>query len=156
MRRSDRLISDREELNAIIGKADACRLAFAVAAEPYLVTLNFGFEWLGALPILYFHCARQGRKLDMMRANPRVCFELDIDHELVKEEKFCDWGMRFASVVGYGILDEVPDDAGKRRGLDIILRHYGGESQGRFAEGLFGATTLLRLRVDELTGKRKA
>ena len=48
----------------------------------YIVTMNFGYEWEGRLPAFYFHCAREGRKLEMMRSNPRVCFELDCGHAL--------------------------------------------------------------------------
>jgi hypothetical protein len=143
-------------LRALLDRADACRLAFAVADQPYIVTLNFGYEWEGDFPVLYFHSASQGRKLDMMRANPRVCFQMDAGHELVREERACDWGMRFESLVGYGTLGELPDDVAKRRGLDAILRHYGGDGRGGFAEGLFGATTVLRLEVGEMTGKRKS
>jgi uncharacterized protein len=156
MRRADRQVSDRVKLKAMIDGADACRLAFAVGGEPYIVTLNFGYEWLGELPVLYFHCAREGRKLDMMRANPRVCFELDVDHELTTGSAPCDWGMKFASIVGYGALSELHDDRGKRSGLDTILKHYGWGGEGSYGEGPLGATTILRLDVAEMSGKRKA
>jgi uncharacterized protein len=156
MRRTDRQISDREKLKAMLDGADACRLAFAVGGEPYIVTLNFGYEWEGELPVLYFHCAREGRKLEMMRANPRVCFELDVDHALSVGPSPCDWGMKFASIVGYGTLSEIRDDEKRRSGLDTLLRHYGWSGEGSYGEGALGATTILRLDVEELSGKRKS
>ncbi len=156
MRRKDREVADREGLLAILESADACRLGFAVGDVPYIATLNFGFEWEGAMPVLYFHCAREGRKLDMMRENPRVCFELDCDHELVTGPAACDWGMRFASVVGYGALSEISDEEGKARGLGLLMRHYGWAGGGGYESGALGATRLLALAVDEMSGKRKA
>jgi nitroimidazol reductase NimA-like FMN-containing flavoprotein (pyridoxamine 5'-phosphate oxidase superfamily) len=156
MRRADREVRDRHGLGAIYDKADACRVTFAVAGEPYIATMNFGYEWAGELPVLYFHCAREGRKLEAMRANPRVCFALDADHELVTGERPCDWGMKYASIVGYGELSEVDDEAERERGLDSIMRHYGWPGGAPYDEAVLRATKVLRLRVSEQSGKRRA
>jgi uncharacterized protein len=156
MRRRDREILDLEGLRAILDEADACRVAFASGDVPYIVTMNFGYEWEGELPVLYFHCSREGRKLEMMRANPRVCFELDVGHQLVAGPAPCDWGMKFASVIGYGTLSEIEGEAERRRGLDRIMRHYGWGGEAGYKEGTLGATAILSLRADQLSGKRKA
>jgi hypothetical protein len=156
MRRADREVLDRAGLIEILDKADACRLAFAAGGEPYIVTLSFGYEWEGELPVLYFHCAREGRKLDAMRASPRVCFELDAEHELAKGPTACSWGMKFASIVGYGTLAEVSGESERKAGLDSLMRHYGWEGAASYAEEALRATTVLSLRATELSGKRKA
>jgi nitroimidazol reductase NimA-like FMN-containing flavoprotein (pyridoxamine 5'-phosphate oxidase superfamily) len=149
-------MGDREELEAVLRGADACALAFALADEPYVVRLNFGYEWEGALPLLYFHCAREGRKLEMMRANPRVCFELDVGHELAKGDSPCQWGMKYASLVGYGTLSELRGDPERRSALDKVMRHYGWGGEGGYDQGALAATTVLRLEVGEMSGKRKS
>jgi nitroimidazol reductase NimA-like FMN-containing flavoprotein (pyridoxamine 5'-phosphate oxidase superfamily) len=77
MRRKDREISGLGEMESIIQRADICRLAFCDRGIPYVVPLCFGYR-RGAI---YFHSAREGRKLDMMRNNRLVCFEMDIDQE---------------------------------------------------------------------------
>jgi nitroimidazol reductase NimA-like FMN-containing flavoprotein (pyridoxamine 5'-phosphate oxidase superfamily) len=156
MRRRDREISDRESLRKILDEADACRLAFAAGDTPYIVALSFGYSWDGEFPLLYFHCAREGRKLDMMRLNPRVCFELDIDREVQAGPRPCDWTTRFASIVGYGSLRELGGDEPRRAALALILRHYGWPGDGGFDAASLGATVVLELRVDEICGKRKA
>jgi uncharacterized protein len=155
MRRKDRLVEDRAELQAIFDEAEVCRLGFAQGGTPYIVTMNFGYSWEAEFPLLYFHCAREGRKLDMMRANPRVCFQLDAAHELVTGPAPCDWGMKYASIVGYGVLGEAAGEEERREGLDRIMGHYGWAGEGSYAASVLGATTLLTLRVDELSGKRK-
>jgi hypothetical protein len=155
MRRKDREITDREGFLSIIEKADACALAFAVGEIPYIVTMNFGYEWDGEFPFLFFHCASEGRKLEMMRANPRVCFELDCGHELVTGREPCDWGMSYASIVGYGILSEISDEDERRAGLDRVMRHYGWGGEGAYAAGVLAATKVLKLSVGEMKGKRK-
>jgi nitroimidazol reductase NimA-like FMN-containing flavoprotein (pyridoxamine 5'-phosphate oxidase superfamily) len=155
MRRADRAVGDREGLIAIIEDADACRLAFASGDTPYIVTMNFGYEWEGRLPAFYFHCAREGRKLEMMRSNPRVCFELDCGHALRTGPAPCNWGMSYSSLVGYGILSELTVEAERRAGLDRVMRHYGWGGEGGYSPSTLAATTVLRLSVDEMSGKRK-
>ena len=156
MRRKDREIKDREAVETILREADACRLGFAVENVPYIVTLNFGYTWEGEFPRLYFHCAREGRKLDMMRQNPRVCFELDAEHELVTGPAPCDYGMQFASLVGYGSLRKLGREDERRRALELLMRHYGWKGEGDFQPGPLASTCLLELEVEELCGKRKA
>jgi uncharacterized protein len=156
MRRADRRVDGRLDLTKILGEADSCSIAFAAGNEPYIVKLNFGYEWEGELPVLFFHCAREGRKLEMMRANPRVCFSIDSGHELVKGSDPCEWGMKYASIVGYGKLSEVEEDAERRSALGKVMRHYGWGGEGRYKEGPLSATCVLRLDVAEMSGKRRA
>jgi uncharacterized protein len=155
MRRADRAVTDKARLESMLAAADSCRLGFAVGGEPYLVALCFGHEWKGELPVLYFHCAREGRKLEMMRANPRVCFQLDCRREATAASEPCGWSMRYESVVGYGDLEEVEDPAEREAGLDLVMRHYGWDGNGTYAEKALAATAILRLRVDELSGKAR-
>jgi len=136
--------------------ADVCTLGFAVGDMPYIVTLNFGFEWIGTLPLLYFHCAREGRKLDMMSRNPHVCFQLDSAHELVTGPNPCDWGMKYASLLGYGTLRRAGGDEERGKGLDRIMLHYGRAAGGGYAAAPMKATEVLVLDVDEMSGKRRA
>jgi nitroimidazol reductase NimA-like FMN-containing flavoprotein (pyridoxamine 5'-phosphate oxidase superfamily) len=154
MRRNDRQIEGIAEIESIISRADVCRVAFANAGIPYIVTMNFGYAG-GKNPLLFFHCANEGRKLEMMKNNNHVCFEIDTDHEIYKGEKGCDWGMKYSSVVGYGNLFIVTDDNEKRRGLDRIMNQYGGSGNYTYDEKVLSRTTVLRLEISEMTGKIK-
>ena len=154
MRRKDRAITDRSVLEEIVRKADVCRIAFADGATPYIVTLNFGYEWNEALTF-YFHCAKKGRKIDLMEKNDRVCFELDTDHRLTTSETACGCGMSYRSIVGYGKLAAVRDPGEKARGLDLIMRHYGFTGDKNYDEKIFTVTEVLQLEVREMTGKEK-
>ncbi len=86
MRKKDREIKDAKELKEILQKADVCRIAFAVDGVPYIVTMNFGYVWKDHLT-LYFHCAKEGKKLELTKRNNTVCFEMDTDHEIVEADK---------------------------------------------------------------------
>lgn len=156
MRRKDRQITAKEDISYVFEKADACRIAFAVNNIPYIVCMNYGFEWEGEWPVLYFHCAREGKKLEQMRENNYVCFQLDTDHELeyIHEKIYCT--MHYASIVGMGNLEVVEDEAERKNGLDLIMLHHERPVPEKYPESSMKRTAVLRLRVTELTAKKKS
>ncbi len=154
MRRKDREVTEDESIKDIINRADVCRIAIAVDNEPYIVTMNFGFVPEGN-GILYFHCANEGRKLDMIRKNNHVCFQMDTDHKLYGGEKGCDWGMNFSSIVGYGNISVITEDDRKTEGLNAIMSHYGATGEITYSENVMRRTTILRLDITRMTGKKR-
>jgi nitroimidazol reductase NimA-like FMN-containing flavoprotein (pyridoxamine 5'-phosphate oxidase superfamily) len=152
MRRKEREISDNGIIEKIIMKADVCRIAIANDNMPYIVTMNFGYED-DVNPSIYFHCANEGRKLEMIRKNNLVCFQMDADHEISKGEKGCDWGMKYSSIVGYGHISFITGNDSKKKGLDCILEHYGGGGNYQYDEKTIEGTTILRLDIKEIKGK---
>ena len=159
MRRSDREVSETEAIEEIINKADVCRLALANDNTPYIVTMNFGYI-KNPGQILYFHCANSGRKLEMIRKNNFVCFEMDIDHQIYAGEvkdvrNGCNWGMKYKSVVGYGNISIISEKQAKKTGLDCIMNHYTDEQEYFYNEDVLANTTVLRLDITEITGKKR-
>jgi uncharacterized protein len=153
MRRREREINDIESIELIISNSDVCRVAFADNNIPYIVVMNFGYS-KEKNPCLWFHCANEGRKLEMIRKNNYVCFEMDTDHKIYGGEKGCDWGMKYSSIVGYGNISVVNDDVSRKSGLDFIMKHYGGDQNFTYDEKVLERTTILRLEITEMTGKK--
>ena len=154
MRRKEREVTEMGEIISIIDSADVCRVAFADNGIPYIVTMNFGFQD-GEIPELYFHCAHEGRKLDMLNKNNYVCFEMDTDHEINRGEIACDWGMKFRSVVGYGRIFKVDNEKERKKGLDLIMEHYGAMGPLEYDPKTFDRTAVLKLEVHEIKAKIK-
>ena len=156
MRRTDRELRDPADIRAILEQADALHLALADNDIPYLVTLNFGIR-PGEPLALYFHCAQEGRKIDMLKRNTRACFGVDVGREVFQAEKgtSCGYSMRFRSVVGSGRVTFVADPAEKVAGLAVIMDHYAPGTQRRFADKMVAKTTVLRLDVEEISGKMR-
>lgn len=148
MRRKDREITDRAEIEAIIAKAQVCRLAMADEGRPYIVPLCFGYE----NNALYFHSANAGKKLDILKKNGQVCFEFDVDCEVRTDPDACNWGMLYRSVIGYGKASFVESPASKRRALDIIMRQYG-SNLNDYPDAKVNNTVVIRVDIDSLTGK---
>ena len=154
MRRQDRQVAGTKEMEQIISRCQVCHLAFSTPdGHPYALALNFGYQ-SGSTPALYFHCARQGKKLDLIRANPKAAFIIDRAMELITGPMACDWGMNYESVMGTGTIAIVTDPAERRRGLDVIMAHYGNSAPDYLPESL-ADTLVLKLTISEMTGKRK-
>jgi nitroimidazol reductase NimA-like FMN-containing flavoprotein (pyridoxamine 5'-phosphate oxidase superfamily) len=154
MRRGDREVSKTESIESIISDSDVCRIAFADGNTPYIVVMNFGYSG-GEQPCLYFHCANEGRKLEMIKKNNFVCFQMDTDHKIYGGEKGCDWGMNFSSVIGYGNISVVTDKESRKKGLDCLMKHYAGDQNFTYDDKVFDRTTILRLDITEMTGKKR-
>src|SRR5271157_1176991 len=105
MRRSEREIKERAVIDATIRQCLVCRLGLADGVEPYIVPLCFGYDG----EALYFHSASDGRKIDILRKNNRVCFEFDIPEGMREAEQGCRWGIKYRSVIGFGTAEIVDD-----------------------------------------------
>jgi uncharacterized protein len=151
MRREERQITATADIEAIIRKALVCRLAMVDDGLPYIVPLCFGYQD----NTLFFHSAKEGKKLDILKKNKTVCFEFDVDTELKRGKSACDWGMTYQSVIGFGEAALVEDPTAKRSALDIIMRQY---AAGTFTykDAALENTTIIRVAIGNMTGKRSA
>jgi uncharacterized protein len=154
MRKKESEVTDTDEIERIIKSCDVCRIAFADGNIPYIVTMNFGY-CPEPEKRLYFHSANEGRKLEMIRKNNFVCFEMDSDHEIISGKKGCDWSMKFSSVVGYGYLNAVSDEIERIEGLNCLMTHYSGCDKFAFEPKVIERTTVLRLDIQEMSCKKK-
>jgi len=149
MRKEEREIKSFDEVEAVVRAARIVRLGLAVDDVPYVVPVNFGYE----PGRLYFHCALEGRKLDMMRKNPRVAFEVEMDVEMVSAARACGWTVKFRSVIGSGLARIVKSEEEKVHGLDVLMRHHGGPVEEYSAKAL-EKTCVVAVEIEEMTGKK--
>jgi len=148
MRRKDQEITDIGAIEDIIHKGQVCRLALSENGRPYIVPLCFGYKENN----LYFHTACEGKKLDMLRKNNNVCFEIDIDRELVKGKKACNCSMKYRSVIGFGKAEPVEDIELKRRAFNIIMQNYF-EGFFKYPEESIRNTVIIKVEIESMTGK---
>ena len=151
MRRKDREITDFNEIINIIKKCDVCRIALNDKDFPYIVPLNFGLDIQGK--DLYFHCAMEGKKLDLIAKDNRVTFEMDCDHNFILYEERMSCTMGYESVIGHGVIETVPDE-NKYESLKILMRQYHAEDF-KFNTDMMRVTTVLKMTVIDMVGKRR-
>jgi nitroimidazol reductase NimA-like FMN-containing flavoprotein (pyridoxamine 5'-phosphate oxidase superfamily) len=148
MRRKDKEITDRKEIESVVERSRVCRLAMLDGVGPYIVPLCFGYR----NNTLYFHSAADGKKIGLLRKNPRICFELDCDTEVHAGEKACDFSMRYKSVIGFGKVAFVEDAAAKRDALDIIMKHYA-DGTFDYPDASVHRISVFKVEIDVMTGK---
>jgi nitroimidazol reductase NimA-like FMN-containing flavoprotein (pyridoxamine 5'-phosphate oxidase superfamily) len=149
LRRKEKEITDIKEIESIIQQSQVCRLALADEGLPYIVPLCFGYK----NKMLYFHSAKEGQKIDILRRNRQVCFEFDIDARVRSGKTACAWGMGYKSVIGYGTASLVEDPEEKQKALDIIMHQY---SEGEFEYSAKNLAEMLVIKVviSAMTGKK--
>ncbi|OGR25049.1 MAG: pyridoxamine 5'-phosphate oxidase [Desulfobacterales bacterium RIFOXYA12_FULL_46_15] len=149
MRRKEREIGNREEIEKILKNSTVCRLAMVDEDKPYMVPMNFGYRE-GAL---YLHSAREGRKIDLIRKNPNVCFEVDEIVRFRKAKLACDWGVEYKSVIGSGkaILLSTRDE--KIQAFNIIMAQYSGR-EFEYPDEMLEKTLAIKIEIEKMTGKK--
>ena len=148
MRRKDKEITDIDEIERIIKKAIRCRIGLVDNDEPYIVPVCFGYE----RDALYFHGASEGRKVELIKKNNKICFEIDTDVEVVKAEKTCSWTMKYRSVIGVGKACILEKDEEKSHGLRVIVRQY---TEGDFSfPKKLDSVLVVRVDIESITGKK--
>ncbi len=154
MRRKDREVTDISEIKDIIDKCRVCRLAMADKGKPYVVPLNFGYDLSGNTLTLYFHSAKEGRKIDILKENKAVCFEMANEGKLSMFEDPCDCGYYYQSVIGFGHAEFIKDAAEKCRALALLMkRQTGGDYV--FTEKQAETVCVFKVVSTEFTGKKK-
>lgn len=153
MRRKDREIREPGKMMDILKSCDCCRLGLVDGEEAYIVPLNFGYEEVNGNIVLYFHCAKEGRKIDLLPEQNRVAFEMDSKHEVVTGESACKFSFLYQCIMGTGKLEIIQNQNDRIHGLKKIMEHYSGSGEWRFNEELADRIHVLRLSVSSWTCK---
>lgn len=156
MRRKDREVTARGQIEDILRACKVCRLAMnGEDGVPYIVPLNFGYTWDGEWPVFYLHSAQAGRKLDLLGRDARVGFEMDCDYVLEGEaDEACTYTNRYASIIGTGRCEVVTSDEEREAGMRCLMQHVAGKQDWKFDPHWMGKTAVLRVCADQLTAKR--
>ncbi|MDR2032612.1 MAG: pyridoxamine 5'-phosphate oxidase family protein [Azoarcus sp.] len=149
MRRDEREITDRTEIDDIIRHARLMRIALVDGDRPFLVPVFYGYDGTS----LYFHSARKGSKIEILKKNNNICFEIGLDHGVIEDESPCDFEARHRTVIGHGKASFVTDKAEKIRALDCIVASFT-ERQFTYPETNLNNTAVLRIDIEVLKGKK--
>ena len=152
MRKARQEIKDKHTLEEILSVAILCRVAMIDGDLPYIIPFNFGYS-KGAL---YIHSAPEGKKIDLLRKDSRVCFEVEDSMEITKGDRACDWTTPYRSVVGYGNVEILSDEASKQQGLEVIMAQHGAPELIDFNQKNLDRMVILKLTISSITGKHSS
>jgi nitroimidazol reductase NimA-like FMN-containing flavoprotein (pyridoxamine 5'-phosphate oxidase superfamily) len=149
MRRSDREITDFNEIVGVLRRADTIRLGLRGDPYPYVVPLSYGFEASDGKIAIYFHGAKEGLKHDLIKQNPRVCVEADIFH--CYAETGDSVTTEYESFIGFGTAALVTGGEAVK-GLDLLLAHCGYEGF-EYDHSVLDITAVYKIELESFTGK---
>ena len=153
MRRNDRNITDIVKIEEIIKGSDCCRGGFYDGNEVYIVPLNFGYELKNNDLTFYFHGAKEGRKIDLIKTNPKVGFELDTSYKLKTGDFACAYSAYYQSVIGNGIMGIVSDVEEKKHGLSLLMEHSTNKKDWEYTDAMLDRVEVFKLNVFKFTAK---
>ena len=154
MTKRERQIADEAQILKILDTAKVLHLGLCVNDEPYVVPMNYGFRLENGKLVLYLHSALQGKKLDMIRSNPRVFFELDCDRLPFEGDKPCQYGLVYSSVMGRGTARIVDDVEEKKHAMTTLMKTQTGKDF-TFEDRLVSIVAVIRIDVSEYTAKHR-
>ena len=154
MTKRERQITDEAQITAILDAGKVLHLGLAVDNEPYVVPMNYGYTRENGKLVMYLHSAVRGKKLDMIRANPKVFFEIDCDLVPFESELPCQYGLSYSSVMGKGIAHIVDDVEEKKKAMSILMKTQTNKDF-TFEDRLVSVVAVIRIDVENYTAKHR-
>ncbi|MEN8907133.1 MAG: pyridoxamine 5'-phosphate oxidase family protein [Clostridiales bacterium] len=153
MRRKDKEIKEKSTIEKIINEAVVCRIALSDENNPYIVPMNFGYQ----SNYIYLHSARKGKKIDILKVNNNVCFEVEAQVKVIESENACDWTTSYYSVIGFGKAELIIDDNDEKiKGLNVIMEKYSGNKIHEYSQEKLDKITLIKIYLESISGKKSA
>lgn len=154
MTKRERQITDQQQILHILDTAKVLHLGLAVDNEPYVVPMNYGYTVENGKLVLYLHSALQGKKLDMIRRNPNVFFEMDCDLMPFEGEKPCQYGLVYSSIMGRGKAQIVEDVEEKMKAMTVLMKTQT-QKDFEFNDRLVSIVAVIRIDTAEYTAKMR-
>ena len=154
MTKRERQVTDPEQIRKILDTAKVLHLGLSVNDEPYVVPLNYGYTMEDGRLTLYMHSATRGKKLDMIRENPNVFFEMDCDLQPFEGNVACQYGLSYSSIMGRGKATIVEDVQEKIRAMSVLMKTQT-QKDFSFNDRLVSIVAVIRVDVAEYTAKHR-
>lgn len=149
MRRKEREITDRKEIDQIISLGKVMHLALSDNNLPFLIPVFYAYDGTS----LYFHSAKAGTKIDILKRNNNVCFEISVDNGIVESDMACDFEAKHRTVIGFGKAEFVESEDDKIAVLDRIVSQFT-DKKFEYPKGNLHATAVIRIDIESIKGKK--
>lgn len=154
MTRRERQVTDINEILKILDNSKVLHLGLVDGDEPYVVPMNYGYTYENEKLTIWLHCARQGRKLDVMRINPKVFFEMEYGITPFEGEVACKYGITYSSLMGRGVATIIEDVETKKIALSALMKAQTGRDFS-FEDKMAEVVGVVKIDVIEFTAKHR-
>ncbi len=149
MRRKQRQITDTAEISEILKTGKVMNLALADNNIPFTVPVFYAYDGIA----VYFHSAKAGTKIELMKKNSTVCFSVSIDNGYIEDDKACDFEAKHRTVIGLGQAVFVEDEAEKIKALDMIVALFT-DKKFEYPKANLSGTEVIRIDIESIKGKK--
>jgi len=154
MRRTELQITEFDDIVDVLRRCQVGHLGLISDGGPYVVPVNFGAEVVDGRVVVWCHGAPEGRKVDAIRADDRVCFEAEVCHEVVTDVSVPQMTSVYESVIGWGRAVVVTDQADALHGLTVLVDAVAPGRSRELPQRVPSNVAVLRIELDRITGKR--
>ena len=154
MTRRERQVTDINEILKILDNSKVLHLGLVDGDEPYVVPMNYGYTYENEKLTIWLHGATTGRKLDIIRKNPKVFFEMECDLVPFDGDVACKYGLSYSSLMGKGIATIIENSEEKQKALSILMKTQV-DMDFEFNEKLASVVGIIKIEVSEFTAKHR-
>ncbi|MEP9410300.1 MAG: pyridoxamine 5'-phosphate oxidase family protein [Candidatus Brocadia sp.] len=153
MRRKDKAITDKNEIEEILLTSMVGRLGTCANGIPYITPMNFTYD--KETSKIFLHCANEGRKLENIRVNPYVCFEVEEVKDVIVKQPTCASSIAYRSVILFGNIKILSEVNAKNYALQKLAEKYAPQNPKiPFTDAMLNRTNVLEIEIKEMTAKR--
>lgn len=155
MRRKDREITAPEEIEKAFCASKICRLGLCDEKGMYILPMSYGYENNNGQYVLYFHSAKEGRKIHAIEYNQNICFEIDADASVYARDELvpCTYSTSFISIIGNGRAEFIESHNEKADALNHIMQRQTGKSF-TFSDAMTDMVCVFRVIVTDFSCKK--
>ncbi len=150
----ERMVTDIDKIKEILDRSKIVHLGMVDGDEPYIVPMNYGYTLEDGKLTLWLHCAKRGRKLDVIRANPKVFVEMECDLKPFDGDIACRYGLSYSSIMGRGTAEIVEDIEVKKAALTHLMTTQTGK-HFEFEDKMAAIVSIIKVDVSEYTAKHR-
>lgn len=154
MTRRERQIFDIDKILEILDKSKVIHIGMVDGDEPYVVPMNYGYTYENEKLTIWLHGATTGRKLDIIRKNPKVFFEMECDLVPFEGDVACKYGLSYSSLMGKGNATIIEDSEEKQKALSLLMKTQVG-MDFEFNDKLASVVGIIKIEVSEFTAKHR-
>lgn len=141
-----------EQKEDVINRCDVCNIAMVdEEGTPYVLPFNFAYKD----QVLYLHSAPEGKKMDILKKNNRICVSFSTDHELYhqNENVACSYSMRYKSVLLHGKVEFIDELEKKREILNLIMKKYSSRDDFKYSLPALKNVRVMKVAAKKIEGK---
>ncbi|MDO4490879.1 MAG: pyridoxamine 5'-phosphate oxidase family protein [Lachnospiraceae bacterium] len=154
MTRREREVTDPAEIKKMLDQCMVVHIGLVDDGMPYIVPMNYGYEFIDDQLVIYVHGARKGYKTDIIMKNPVCCFEMECNVQPFEGRLPCQYGTVYESIMGRGMIEILEDPEEKIHAMTVLMKTQSGKDF-TFNEKLVSIVSVMRIRVSEYSAKRR-